>query len=611
MMMMTGLAPHAWAALDSAAQADSLHRKALVEFAATARDVHRMALRHFEEASRLDPRRADLWLDFGRCCIEAGELQRGRNCFSRAASLLQDDAAAWSLLGSAWKKDWLLSLERSSLDQAGQCFERAAAAAPRDPELWASAAAIALLRGRTRDALHDAQAGRHADPADPAPLLLLGAALDRMGMLAWADSAFRAGRERVNPQVAGWFDRLPGGGDVDADVDPWQGTDPDLTTPENEAQLEYWTRLALALFLFSDGDRILWDRRADLFLRYGPPASIEFDPAWAQMGAAELEYAPTRRLPVAYAPPPLPFPYNMQVWNYPQLGMTVKLWDRSLSQHYEFPYSDEREVDPRPDPDVLAGRTDVITLERGRSVFRTTAPGSTPLAVEAVVHRFPLLAGSRLLVHVFAPGPGSDSLWGALAVSRDGQIIQRDRRHLGASACDPDREQVAEFAVEVPPGTYRLDVSVRGPGSGRGLLHLQSEIPQAGDTLAISDLVLTCGENVRDGEGVQLYPDRDRSVASRGAITFYYEIEHLSVGADGTSRFVYECTVRRRDARHDRASAPIYHATREEQNVGTHRRQFVRVPLTGIDKGSYEVRIEVRDLIAERAVSAAAMFARR
>ena len=36
--------------------------------------------------------------------------------------------------------------------------------------------------------------------------------------------------------------------------------------------------------------------------------------------------------------------------------------------------------------------------------------------------------------------------------------------------------------------------------------------------------------------------------------------------------------------------------TREEENVGSHRRQFVSIPVAALPQGAYEVRIAVRDL---------------
>ena len=58
----------------------------------------------------------------------------------------------------------------------------------------------------------------------------------------------------------------------------WQENDPDLTTPENEARLEYWARVTQAYFLFFDAKRGGWDERGEVFVRYGPPAEMQYNP---------------------------------------------------------------------------------------------------------------------------------------------------------------------------------------------------------------------------------------------------------------------------------------------------------------------------------------------
>jgi len=56
----------------------------------------------------------------------------------------------------------------------------------------------------------------------------------------------------------------------------WSENDPDLVTPENEAQLEYWARVAQAYFLFYDPARREWDERGDIYVRYGPPQAATY-----------------------------------------------------------------------------------------------------------------------------------------------------------------------------------------------------------------------------------------------------------------------------------------------------------------------------------------------
>ena len=58
----------------------------------------------------------------------------------------------------------------------------------------------------------------------------------------------------------------------------WSVSDPDPTTRVNEAQLEYWARVARATLLFSDSWEPRWDARADLYVRYGPAEHVAYQP---------------------------------------------------------------------------------------------------------------------------------------------------------------------------------------------------------------------------------------------------------------------------------------------------------------------------------------------
>jgi tetratricopeptide (TPR) repeat protein len=618
---------------DPALRADSLYRRALVRFAEPSRDSRQSALADLEEATRLAPNRADLWLAFGKAAFESGHFEKARSCFSRATRLLGDDPEAWFEIGQCWRRDWLMSLERSSLDEALRCFRRAGAAAPDRPACWSSVAALELLRGYPREALVAALQARRADPEAAGPMMMLGASFYRLGVLVLADTVFRAAREHLPASLIARFDGGPAfrpkpaaGGDSTsgsawrAADSPWRGLDPDLTTPENEAYLDYLTRLAIALFLFRDGDTVRWDMRTELFLRYGPPGAVEYAPAWAQLGEGnDLEYRASRRIEGEGGkwsklgrnlPAPMGYPFNLQVWYYPDLGMDVSLVDRSLAQDYELPPVSQGEADPRPDPALLAARADLVGLGAGRSVFRAMVPGVKPIPIATALSRFPVGGGVRLLAHVSTAGEPVDSLWGLWAVvDSSGRVVVRESHALGVSGCDPARRRVADFAVTVPAGDYRVDLVVGGVRGRRGVAHLAAHVGPPSPRLAMSDLLLLCGERPAASEPgvVRIEPDWSGKVSGRSTALVYYELENLTTRADGTSRFAYTYTLRP-TVTDEQSGAPesLLEATREEENVGAHRRQFVRVPVASVAAGRYELRIVVRDLesgaTVERAV---------
>jgi tetratricopeptide (TPR) repeat protein len=333
----------------SAARVDSLHRHAVQSLSSGTIERRREAIRDLEQATAIEPRRVDLWVDLAEALQQAGRFDRARAALGRVTRLKPGDCDAWVRLGEAWKHDWLMSLDRESLAAAQRSYASACALDSSRVDTWCALSALALLEGRPRDAFIAALRARALDRNGAAPLLVMGAALFRLGNLDVASRAFEASRDQLPPALQRLYDSREAIGvaahgeatedgladRVSAEAS-WEAIDPDRTTPENEARLDYLTRLALALFLFQDGTSLVWDKRAEMFVRYGPPTAIQFNPAGAQIGwGANLEFQLGHGPANGYAPGPHPYPYNMQLWQYADLGMEFVLWDRSLSRHYE------------------------------------------------------------------------------------------------------------------------------------------------------------------------------------------------------------------------------------------------------------------------------------
>ena len=603
------LARHA----DRAVEADSLHRLALQHLALGTLDDRRDAMIELEEASRLAPGDHRIWLDLGRLCLTSGERKRGRDCYEHARRAAPDEAAAHAELGAAWTWEWLSSFESSALAHAEQNLERAARLAPGDAGNWARLSALSLSRGRLDPAARAALNGIAADPAAWEPMVALACAAWRRGLPALADSLFRAARGRVPPEVGERFAAAPWTVDDREGPGSDRLADPDLTTPENEAELDYMTRLGLALLLFRDAHGLRWDMRTELFVRYGPPASVLIDPVLSPKALWYQRHSDSPSL--QYAPEPMFYPYNVQAWAYPELGMGVELWDRALNQTFELPYTTEDYADPRPNPALLAMRPDMIALGDGRGVFRAMPPGTKPVPADGQVARFPTAEGTLLLAHVVTAGEPTDSLRGAWAVvAADGRVVARSTRDMSASACDPAGERVAEFSATVPPGDYRVDLSVSGRGGRRGLVRLGATVPLPVDSLGLSDLVLLCGSGDLPARTdiVRIEPNLARRVAGTEPMAAYFEIDHLKPGSDGRSRFVYTYSLHRleSDEKPKRNAPAAYEASREETHDGTLRRQFILVPMRSIKPGTYDLRVQVRDLVSGTRAAAGLRFER-
>jgi GWxTD domain-containing protein len=252
----------------------------------------------------------------------------------------------------------------------------------------------------------------------------------------------------------------------------WKENDPDLATPENEAQLEYWSRVTQAYFLFFDHRRREWDQRGEIYVRYGPPRLRDYNPIGAR----------TRFQMGFYGN----YPMNALVWTYPELGMTVVMQDRTLNEFYLKEHSLWYDTDPTPDPDSLDSiERDRVAIRGGRGVFPKLPPGVRPLPVDGVLARFVGEGGPRLMALLQAPGTPADSLWADWVVLDTAQVeIARGRRALSPSACDPSDLRVADFISDLPPGRYSAGLSVSDGRGRRGLFKQDVELEAAHAGLA-------------------------------------------------------------------------------------------------------------------------------
>ena len=622
-LLATPQVPIAATSAGRAAEADSLHRHAVARLAESTLDSRRLAMSELERASLLDPEREQIWLDLGRLCLERGQRRRGRSCYERARRVVPDDAAAHVALGIAWRWEWLSSFEEPPLTRAQQSLARATELAPGRADAWSELSALELARGRVDRAAFAARQGHVADPRAWEPLVALACASYRAGELVRADSAFRVARVRLPKELAWRFDDVIWSRDSH-DGEPraraargasargsWRGSDPDLTTPENEAELDYLTRLGLALLLFRDARGVRWDMRTELFVRYGPPASVEVNPLSSPLIHQYNRYR-TENPPgfISYATPPLGYPYNVQAWSYPELGIHVELWDRSLTQSYQLPVALESDADPRPNPDLLASRPDLVSLGGGRGVFRAMPPGSRPIPARGQITRFPSDSGATLLGHIATAGEPTDTLRGTWAVvALSGRVITRGSGSLSISSCDPTGQQVADFTVAAPPGDYRVDLTVSGAGARRGLVRLAVTVPPRAPGLVLSDLVLLCGLEGASvsADAVRIEPDMERRSTGSRPLTVYFEIDQLSHGTDGRARFAYTYSII--PVKDDKPGKQVaFEASREESHDGSRRRQFVTIPMRSVRSGTYDLRIEVRDLVAGHVATAGMRF---
>jgi len=604
------------------AQAERLYADAEQRLAQHTFDSRRIAIADLERACELAPLRVDIELRLARVYAEAGFVKLSRRRFERALSLAPNDADARLGLAQAWRRDWLKYLERRSLDRALEHYSACTRLDPQRIDAWLQLSALLVEKNDLPAARAAADRALECDRSR-ADCQLAGASLRwRQGDVSGADSLFKLAFTRLRRSVREKFeDFAPIATESDTATAGrlseaqraefvrrfWSENDPDLATPENEAQLEYWARVAQAYFLFYDPVHRQWDERGEIYVRYGPPSAATYNP----VGTALYGFSG--------GPSQVAFPINVLVWAYPQLGMDVVMHDRMLSERYELPVSMDMETDPVPDPGAVS-HLDVVATPGLRGVFPTLPPGAHPLQVASELGRFEGQQGSPMLfAGVAAPGEPADSLVADLVVlDSTRHEVARARSALSPSACDASGLRVADFQLPLPPGDYVVGTSVRGAGkrgAQRELLH----VPAIDSSLSVSDLVVTCGVPPVLENSVQLDANPTGRVPPGQPLVAYFEVYHLATGPDGQGRFEYETSVHsaERDSRmwlqrwlSPRKEGQDLGVTRQDAVLGTVRRQFISVPVQSLAPGRYRLEVVVRDVLTGDELKRSAEFTR-
>ncbi len=633
-------------------------------------------LRHAAEAA---PNDAQAWGAYGRALLDEGRLEdrlRASKALKHAVDLAPDDvdlrlaladlyyrqgyftlsrrqlqaalrhdknsAPAYARLGRLAMRDWKKFQRKESLEVARQYWQDGARRAPADPGPWLGLGLIALLDHDSPGAL---AAGRQVLTAckDLTPqvegeaYLLEGAGAYGMGRPAQADSAFDQALARFTGPVRDHLtDISPAASDDDTAAFHaltssgarakflerfWKSRDPDLTTPYNEARLEFLSRGALAYFLFYDPRMRGWDERGWYLVRYGMPDSTEYNPLEGvneQIGSAA---STTNRL----------------LWTYGSLGFSVLLEDRYLNERYDVPISMTEDVDFVPNPDSLAHRVQEggVALA-GRGIVRTVLPTQHRLPGYARLGLFRRVEGfdpfsssapptgaasARVEAWLAVSGPDvTADLGGEAVVYRDTTFQEVARAPAAAPAfCMSDSVGVLQFNFDLPPGDYVVGLAARDSiGGGRAAWRLPTHVAApASGRLEVSDLELACGMN--PGASHSPFAKTDYAVVPNpGAraprsepFGFYFEVYNLVTNAAGAGQVSIEYQIQstRKDRRpfflrvvNPRKSDPIVNVAKVDDVPGRARFQYVSANLSAETPGPYRIDVTVTDLASNAVV---------
>ncbi len=639
LLLLVALAPAARADDAREARARALVEEARTRYAGGDFGQRRIAIRLLEEAARLEPKDPGTLEALGRAYLDAGFNHLARVAYEKAVRADSGNAEAQLGLALLYKRNWLRSLADTDLDRAAAYAGAAVRASPGHCEASVLLSVLRVERGDFRGA-GEVISRAFAAGCDSAGVYLAGAYLGfRSGNGAQAESLLALARARLPRDVSARFDDVTFmlGTDqaeaframLPADRTAfagrlWARSDPDPTTDLNEARLEYHARVAHALLVFADRWNPRWDLRAAMMVRFGTPGRVTYLPVGVEdsrpLGTAKATWTSADRMMQREISEPVSVPMNVQVWEYPALGMTVTLHDLVLSQSYEMPRSAAEEIEATPDPKV-AEANGIVLAPGGLATFSPLLPGVRRLELAERVSRFDAAGGPLLLAQLEAPGSPADSLF-ADGVVRDsaGAVVARGSVRLAPSRCDPAERRTAEFSFALPPGSYELWFAVRDGRGGRGVAHARDRVEPAPADLALSDLVPLCGpyEGAAGGAAVRLAPNVGARVPEGAPLHAYFEVYGLRAGEDGRSHFdyVYEVHALGRDARpwYERLLPGRPHARlavhTEESGVGSLRRQFIQVPVATLPAGEYRLDLAVHDLVAGGRATRSLVFTR-
>jgi GWxTD domain-containing protein len=323
----------------------------------------------------------------------------------------------------------------------------------------------------------------------------------------------------------------------------WDARDPIPTNAENEARDEHERRRLNAQAHFGRGRWPGWDDRGEVFIRYGNPAVRD------EIGADVL--------------PPGVFIPAEELWYYPQFHVYARFHDTGFNGFAQFleqvetplaerPRSDRRNLASEYNPDLPMDYMDVdMTLADAMFLYPPLADAAWDNFLQQVhgyydledlmpaVYPFDMpemQLPAYMAVHSFRGGAGVDRvdvstefessarplsagstcrrfITTSVFWDRRGVVIARHSRAdsiaTDALVTQPVAGVVNQITLTLPPGTYRMAVTVEEEGSGR-FASTRREVICHGmnEELAMSDLALARS----------IKPAREGSPFNRGAI---------------------------------------------------------------------------------------------
>ncbi|OGG55509.1 MAG: hypothetical protein A3F84_29685 [Candidatus Handelsmanbacteria bacterium RIFCSPLOWO2_12_FULL_64_10] len=416
----------------------------------------------------------------------------------------------------------------------------------------------------------------------------------------------------------------------------WNGRDPDLSTPVNERLMEHCRRVWYSRQSFSGG-RQPWDRRGEVYVRFGEP---DFQTSSRMLNTSQslaVQRVKERMALDIYGTEAIGETYLGPVFPVRSLAQDKGLGFSAPDEHPEYYIGPETDQASRfaryapmrvaaraiaVSPDFYAPEYDVAPFNfyfdladfRGRD-------GRSALEVyygvpRAAARYVPAEDVTRLVVERQAAliPTASDTVYRAA-----GELVYEAPGNQGSEgAFVPD-----VVRLEVPAGTYRLEVRTRDRMTGRlGLYRKDIQVDAyGGKRLGVSDLELAWRVSegqLRDkfskGE-LRVIPMPTRTYRKGQNVFTYYEIYNLKPDGEGQTKYQVEYVIGQRERGILSRLVGTFAGKREEVTVGYEGRGFremeaayKEIDLKVFEPGRYYLKVVVTDLNSGETAAKEASF---
>jgi GWxTD domain-containing protein len=216
---------------------------------------------------------------------------RGRDIgteFEKLVDRFPEHRDGWYKLGAYHEADFMVESEADH-GKAADAYRRQTEANPGHPKAWFRLGRALNRSGRSEETIQTLQRVTATHPEHRhayLPYFFKACLRQGDGKRAWSaareyvtglDAHTRSIYENIltisNPEETSDLTGLDGAARTDYVKRFWQKRDPTPVTDENERRVEHYFRVHNALELYPS-DTGLWDRRGDIYLRYGDPAHI-------------------------------------------------------------------------------------------------------------------------------------------------------------------------------------------------------------------------------------------------------------------------------------------------------------------------------------------------